>query len=53
MEGSPADKPPTLYEWAGGEPALRQLIDAFYDRVEGDELLAPFFPGGSADTRAC
>jgi hemoglobin len=21
-------------------------LDAFYDRVEGDELLSPFFPGG-------
>jgi hemoglobin len=35
-----------LFEWAGGEPAVRKLIDAFYDRVERDELLAPFFPGG-------
>jgi hemoglobin len=37
---------PSLFEWAGGEPALRGLIDAFYDRVEADELLSPFFPGG-------
>lgn len=37
---------PTLHEWAGGEPAIRRLIDAFYDRVEGDELLRGFFPGG-------
>jgi hemoglobin len=37
---------PTLYEWAGGAPAIEALIDAFYDRVEGDELLSPFFPGG-------
>ena len=37
---------PTLIQWAGGPPALRALIDAFYDRVEADELLAPFFPGG-------
>ena len=36
----------TLYEWAGGEEAIRRLIDAFYDRVERDELLSPFFPGG-------
>ena len=36
----------TLYEWAGGEEAIRRLIDAFYDRVESDELLSPFFPGG-------
>jgi hemoglobin len=32
----------TLFEWAGGEKAIRRLIDAFYDRVEGDELLSPF-----------
>ena len=37
---------PTLYEWAGGEAAVGKLIDAFYDRVEADELLSPFFPGG-------
>ena len=37
---------PTLYEWAGGAPGVEALIDAFYDRVEGDELLSPFFPGG-------
>ena len=36
----------TLYEWAGGETALRRLMDAFYDRVEADDLLSPFFPGG-------
>jgi hemoglobin len=38
--------PPTLYEWAGGPEAFERLIDAFYDRVERDELLSPFFPGG-------
>ena len=37
---------PTLFTWAGGEDAVRRLIDAFYDRVEHDELLASFFPGG-------
>ena len=37
---------PTLYEWAGGESSFRRLIDAFYDRVESDELLAQLFPGG-------
>jgi hemoglobin len=37
---------PTLYEWAGGQLALQRMIDAFYDRVEQDELLSPFFPGG-------
>ena len=37
---------PTLYDWAGGGEALRRFIDAFYDRVERDDLLTAFFPGG-------
>jgi hemoglobin len=37
---------PTLYEWAGGREAFDRMINAFYDRVEQDELLSPFFPGG-------
>ncbi|QJY45717.1 group II truncated hemoglobin [Pseudonocardia broussonetiae] len=37
---------PTLFEWAGGTPAFQRLINAFYDRVQGDELLSPLFPGG-------
>src|SRR5881394_290482 len=37
---------PTLFGWAGGAPAFRRLIDAFYDRVERDDLLSLFFPGG-------
>ncbi|HEU5483612.1 MAG TPA: group II truncated hemoglobin [Microlunatus sp.] len=40
---------PTLVEWAGGSQALRRLIDAFYDRVERDVLLSPFFPGGVSE----
>src|SRR4051795_7171778 len=47
MSDSP---PPTLYEWAGGDAAVRRLIDAFYDRVEGDDLLTGFFPGGVSET---
>lgn len=41
-----ADPTPTLYDWAGGATGIRRLIDAFYDRVERDDLLSPFFPGG-------
>jgi hemoglobin len=37
---------PTLYDWAGGRPALEAMINAFYDRVERDELISPLFPGG-------
>jgi hemoglobin len=37
---------PTLHAWAGGDTAFRRLIDAFYDRVERDDLLRGFFPNG-------
>ena len=40
---------PTLYEWAGGLVALRRMIDCFYDRVEADEALSGFFPGGVSE----
>jgi hemoglobin len=47
-----SSQPPTLYEWAGGRPAFERLIDAFYDRIEHDDLISPLFPGGvSADHR--
>jgi hemoglobin len=39
-------EPATLYDWAGGEASFVALIGAFYDRVEGDPLLSPLFPGG-------
>jgi hemoglobin len=43
---------PTLYEWAGGHDAFERLLNAFYDRVEEDELISPLFPGGvSAEHR--
>ena len=37
---------PTLFAWAGGRPAFERLINAFYDRVEGDDLLTTLFPDG-------
>ena len=37
---------PTLFEWAGGRQAFDRMINAFYDRVEHDELLSRLFPGG-------
>jgi hemoglobin len=36
----------SLFDWARGEAAFTRLINAFYDRVEADELLSPVFPGG-------
>lgn len=40
---APASGPPSLYEWAGGMPAIERLTDIFYDRVKGDPILAPVF----------
>jgi len=46
------DRTPTLYEWAGGGEAIERLINSFYDRVEADDLISPFFAGGvSAEHR--
>ena len=46
------DPTSTLYEWAGGGEAIERLINSFYDRVEADDLISPFFPGGvSAEHR--
>jgi hemoglobin len=36
---------PTIYEWAGGRPAFERWMNAFYDLVEGDDLIAPLFGG--------
>jgi hemoglobin len=45
MSTSPDAPVPTIYEWAGGRPAFARWLNAFYDLVEGDELLAPVFGG--------
>jgi hemoglobin len=34
---------PTLLEWLGGTPKLRELATVFYARVERDAVLAPVF----------
>jgi hemoglobin len=36
---------PTIYEWGGGRAAFARLLNAFYDLVEGEPLLAPLFGG--------
>jgi hemoglobin len=45
----PDEATPTLFEWAGRAEAFERLINAFYDRVEADELLAPLFGGKVSD----
>ena len=50
--------PPTLYEWAGGLPALERLTDVFYGAIlsEPDPVLEPIFrhmdPGHPAHVAA-
>jgi len=40
---------PTLFEWAGGMPALDRLTGAFYDKVRQDPVLAPVFAHMSSE----
>ena len=40
---------PSLYEWAGGMPALEQLTAIFYTKVQTDPLLQPIFAHMGAD----
>ena len=48
---------PSLYEWAGGAPALVRLTEIFYRRVEGEPLLAGLFakaePGHAGSGSVC
>jgi CDGSH-type Zn-finger protein/truncated hemoglobin YjbI/ferredoxin len=45
-----ADDEPTLFEWAGGLPALTRMTRMFYEKyVPEDPLLAPLFADMSAD----
>jgi hemoglobin len=38
-----SSSPPTLFEWAGGQPALERLTTRFYQHVADDAMLAPIF----------
>jgi hemoglobin len=40
---------PTLFEWAGGQPAFDRLTEAFYRRVRADAVLAPVFADMPSD----
>lgn len=42
-ESVPGAAVPSLYQWAGGLPALERLTRVFYGRVPRDPLLAPIF----------
>jgi truncated hemoglobin YjbI len=44
------DQAPTIFEWAGGLPALLRMTRLFYEKyVPQDPLLAPLFASMSAD----
>ena len=44
------DRTPSLFEWAGGLPALTRMTRLFYEKfVPADDLLAPLFASMSAD----
>ena len=48
--GAQGDRTPSIFEWAGGLPALTRMTRIFYERyVPADDLLAPLFAGMSAD----
>jgi hemoglobin len=38
------DTAPSLFFRAGGVPFFERLVDAFYEGVAGDEVLAPLYP---------
>ena len=48
MENKPV---PSLYEWAGGMPALETLFDQLYDKVLADDILEPVFKHMSSQHR--
>ena len=39
-----SDEGVTLYDAVGGMPFFERLVDAFYDRVEGDAALLALYP---------
>lgn len=41
--GSPLE-PHQVHDAVGGQPAFDRLVEAFYARVESDELLRPMYP---------
>ena len=40
---------PTVFEWAGGAPAIEKLVNVFYGRVLADALLSPIFAHMGSD----
>jgi hemoglobin len=53
QQDPPAERegPVTVYEFVGGDPPFRALVEAFYRGVETDPLLRPMYPGDLTDAR--
>lgn len=34
----------TLYDWIGGESTVRQIVEAFYPKVQANPKIGPLFP---------
>src|SRR5688572_5856528 len=47
--GPGVEERPSLYERLGGESAIMEAVDLFYDKVLADPLTAPFFAGFDMD----
>jgi len=41
----------SLFDRIGGEYTINKVVDSFYSRVLGDELLSPFFEGVCMNTQ--
>jgi hemoglobin len=41
---------PTIYEWGGGREAFERWLNRFYDLVELDPMIAPYFDGKVSET---
>jgi hemoglobin len=48
MEEKLSKPVPSLFDWAGGQPAFEKLFTTFYRKVAGDAILAPVFNHMSA-----
>lgn len=46
------DAPTTLYDLVGGSAWFVDLVDRFYDGVEGDPVLRPLYPADLTESRA-
>lgn len=44
-------EPQSVYELLGGDAKLRRIVDAFYDRVEGDAILRPMYPADLEESK--